>query len=473
MGRPSISVPLKQQYETSIPKFIVAGVSSGAGKTLVATAIMYYFQRKGLHVQPFKIGPDFIDPTYHAVVCKRQSYNLDIWMMGERGVLNEFSKISSEADIAVIEGVMGLFDGVSGKSDFGSTAHVARILNAPIILVIDASRAGGSIAALVYGFLNFDKRLDILGIVLNNVASQKHLNTIIEAMRSKMNIPILGVITKNKDLVLRERHLGLIPVLETRGLIERKILRTSRLVSKELSLRRLRSFHVTRKISESLPSKKHSKPDVRIAIAKDESFNFYYPDTAESLELNNAEVIYFSPVNDKKLPDGVSGIILGGGFPEILADELAKNHYIKKSILREAERGMPIYAECGGLMYLTKTITVYHKGKKEKTQMIGLIEADTSMDDKLTLNYTEAENSGAFFRDIKKIKGHEFHYSRIHNISKDFKFAYVLRRGNGIFNKKDGLIVYNCLASYMHLHFGGDERLARRVVDMCREYSKK
>lgn len=473
MGQPSITVLLKQQYETSLPKFIVAGVSSGAGKTLVATAIMYYFQRKGFHVQPFKIGPDFIDPSYHAVVCRRQSYNLDIWMMGERGVLSEFSKISSDADIAVIEGVMGLFDGVAGKSDFGSTAHVARILNAPIILVIDASRAGGSIAALVYGFLNFDKRLDILGIVLNNVASQKHLNTIIEALRSKMNIPILGVITKNKDLVLRERHLGLIPVLETRGLIERKIVRTSRLVSKELSLRGLRSFHVTRKISESLPSTKHSKPAVRIAIAKDESFNFYYPDTAESLELNNAEVVYFSPVNDKKLPDAVSGIILGGGFPEILADELAKNHYIKKSILREAERGMPIYAECGGLMYLTKTITVYHKGKREKKKMIGLIEADTSMDDKLTLNYTEAENSGAFFRDIKKIRGHEFHYSRIHNIDKDLKFAYALRRGNGIFNKKDGLIVYNCLASYMHLHFGGDQRLARRVVDMCKEYSKK
>jgi cobyrinic acid a,c-diamide synthase len=473
MDQPSITVLLKQQYETSLPKFIVAGVSSGAGKTLVATAIMYYFQRKGLHVQPFKIGPDFIDPSYHAIVCKRQSYNLDVWMMGERGVLNEFSKISSEADIAVIEGVMGLFDGVSGKPDFGSTAHVARILNAPIILVIDASRAGGSIAALVYGFLNFDKRLDILGIVLNNVASQKHLNTIIEAMRSKMNIPILGVITKNKDHVLRERHLGLIPVLETRGLIERQILRTSRLVSKELSLGGLRSFHVTRKISESLPSKKHSKPTVRIAIAMDESFNFYYPDTAESLELNNAEVVYFSPVNDKKLPDAVSGIILGGGFPEILADELAKNHYIKKSILREAERGMPIYAECGGLMYLTKTITVYHKGKREKKKMIGLIEADTSMDDKLTLNYTEAENSGAFYRDIKKIRGHEFHYSRIHNICKDLKFAYALRRGNGIVNKKDGLIVYNCLASYMHLHFGGDQRLARRVVDMCREYSKK
>lgn len=474
MGQSSITVLLKQlRYETNIPRLIVAGVSSGVGKTLVATAIMYYFRRNGLHVQPFKIGPDFIDPSYHAVICKRQSYNLDIWMMGERGVLNEFSKKSSEADIAVIEGVMGLFDGITGKSDFGSTAHVARILNAPIILVIDAGRSGGSIAALVYGFLNFDKRLDILGIVLNNVASQRHLNTIKEAMRSKINVPIVGVIARNKDLVLKERHLGLIPVLETRGLLERKILRKSRLVSKDLCLKGLLNCDVTRRIAEPLSSKKYSKPDVRIAIAKDESFNFYYPDTAEYLELNNAEVVYFSPVNDKKLPDGVSGVILGGGFPEILADQLAKNHSIKKSILREAEHGMPIYAECGGLMYLTKTITVYHKGKEKTKKMIGLIEADTYMNDRLTLNYTEAENSGAFFSDIKKIRGHEFHYSKIHNISKDFRFAYVLRRGIGIFDKKDGLVVYNCLASYMHLHFGSDQRLARRIVDMCREYSKK
>jgi cobyrinic acid a,c-diamide synthase len=312
-----------------------------------------------------------------------------------------------------------------------------------------------------------------LGIVLNKVASQRHLNTIKEAMRSKINVPIVGVIPRNKDLLLMERHLGLIPVLETRGLIERKILRKSRLVSKDLYLKGLRNLRVARRIAEPLSPKKQSKPDVRIAIAKDESFNFYYPDTAKSLELNNAEVIYFSPVNDKKLPDGVSGVILGGGFPEILADQLAKNHSIKKLILREAEHGMPIYAECGGLMYLTKTITVYHNGKRKTKKMIGLIEADTSMNDGLTLNYTEAENSGAFFRDIKKIRGHEFHYSKIHNISKDFRFAYILRRGNGIFNKKDGLVVYNCLASYMHLHFGSDQRLARRIVDMCREYSKK
>jgi cobyrinic acid a,c-diamide synthase len=464
---------MQSQSATEIPRVLVAGVTSGVGKTLVSTSIMYYFESKGYQVQPFKIGPDFIDPTYHAAICKRNSYNLDVWMMGQSGVLNKFNSTSSQADIAVIEGVMGVFDGVFGKSGFGSTAHVARILNSPIILVVDASRAGESIAAVVYGFLNFDKRLDVLGIVLNNVASLKHLKTIKEGMRQKINVPIIGVIFRDKDLVLNERHLGLIPVLKAGRSNVNRIVTVSRLISKNLCLKRLRNLRVIRRDTVPMSSQGLVEPVVKIAIAKDESFNFYYPDTIESLKLNNAEIISFSPVNDKKLPDGISGLILGGGFPEILADHLAKNYYIKKSILREAENGMPIYAECGGLMYLTKTVTQHRKGKKRTRKMIGLVDADTVMSDRPILNYTEAVNSGSFFRNIKKVRGHEFHYSRIHNIGKDLRFAYSLRRGNGISNNKDGVIVYNCLASYMHLHFGGDQRLARRVVELCRNYSKK
>lgn len=464
---------MQSQRATEVPRLLVAGVTSGVGKTLVSTSIMYYFESKGYQVQPFKIGPDFIDPTYHAAICKRNSYNLDVWMMGQSGVLNKFNSTSSQADIAVIEGVMGVFDGVFGKSGFGSTAHVARILNSPIILVVDASRAGESIAAVVYGFLNFDKRLDVLGIVLNNVASLKHLKTIKEGMRQKINVPVIGVIFRDKDLVLNERHLGLIPVLKAGKSNVNRIVTVSRLISKNLCLKRLRNLRVIRRDTVPMSSPGCVEPVVKIAIAKDESFNFYYPDTIESLKLNNAEIISFSPVNDKKLPDGISGLILGGGFPEILADHLAKNYYIKKSILKEAENGMPIYAECGGLMYLTKTVTQHRKGKKRTRKMIGLVDADTVMSDRPILNYTEAVNSGSFFRNIRKVRGHEFHYSRIHNIGKDLRFAYSLRRGNGISNNKDGVIVYNCLASYMHLHFGGDQRLARRVVELCRNYSKK
>lgn len=464
---------MQSQRATEVPRLLVAGVTSGVGKTLVSTSIMYYFESKGYQVQPFKIGPDFIDPTYHAAICKRNSYNLDVWMMGQSGVLNKFNSTSSHADIAVIEGVMGVFDGVFGKSGFGSTAHVARILNSPIILVVDASRAGESIAAVVYGFLNFDKRLDVLGIVLNNVASLKHLKTIKEGMRQKINVPVIGVIFRDKDLVLNERHLGLIPVLKAGKSNVNRIVTVSRLISKNLCLKRLRNLRVIRRDTVPMSSPGCVEPVVKIAIAKDESFNFYYPDTIESLKLNNAEIVSFSPVNDKKLPDGISGLILGGGFPEILADHLAKNYFIKKSILKEAQNGMPIYAECGGLMYLTKTVTQHRKGKKRTRKMIGLVDADTVMSDRPILNYTEAVNSGSFFRNIRKVRGHEFHYSRIHNIGKDLRFAYSLRRGNGISNNKDGVIVYNCLASYMHLHFGGDQRLARRVVELCRNYSKK
>jgi len=455
------------------PAVVVGGSSSGVGKTLVATAIMYHFRRKGFSVQPFKVGPDYIDPSYHEVVCNRQSYNLDVWMMGENGVIEKFCRASSGADIAVIEGVMGVFDGISGKSDLGSTAHVARLLNAPVVLVVDAGRAGGSIAALIYGFINFDKRLNVSGIVLNNVASRKHLKIIRDTMRGKVDVPILGVIYRNSVLGLKERHLGLIPVLEIRS-AKKKIMYSSQVVAKSISFKSLKNF-AARERSFIMPlySVRHRETTAKIAIAKDESFNFYYADTVESLEKNNAQIVYFSPVNDNKLPDGTSGIILGGGFPEILADKLEKNYHMKKAILQAAQQGMPIYAECGGLMYLTENIIVSKKGKKKKSKMVGLIEADTSMGSRLTLNYTEADNRSDFFKDIKKIRGHEFHYSQIIDIGKDSDFAYTLRRGNGIIDKKDGIVVYNCLASYMHLHFGGDERLGRRIVELSRNYSKR
>ena len=461
------------EHRTDIPAVVVGGTSSGVGKTLVATAIMYHFRRRGFRVQPFKVGPDFIDPSYHEVVSNRQSYNLDAWMMGERGILKKFYKASSGADVAVIEGVMGVFDGVSGKSDFGSTAYVARLLNAQILLVVDVSKTGGSIAALVYGFINFDKKLNVSGIVLNNVGSSKHLKIIRDNMRGRINVPIVGVITRNSILELKERHLGLIPVLENRRIAEKKIISSSQIVSKSIFFSKFKNLDVKKQMPLPAPSSGRShEPVVRIAVAKDKSFNFYYADTIESLEMNDAQVVYFSPIKDNKLPDGTSGIILGGGFPEILADDLEKNHNMKKVILQAAEEGMPIYAECGGLMYLTKNLFACKKGKTKKSKMVGLIDADTLMGRKLTINYTEADNRSEFFKGIRKVRGHEFHYSQIISIDKDYHFAYKLRRGNGILEKKDGLVVYNCLASYMHLNFGADDRLGKRIVELSRAYSR-
>lgn len=449
----------------NIPRIVIGGVTSAVGKTTISTAIMYTLKQKGLHVQPFKVGPDFIDPSYHTYVTGRQSRNLDVWMMGENGVLKCFHNASSGADIAVVEGVMGLFDGISGKDDFSSTAQVAKILNAPVILVIDAGKAARSIAAIATGFLHFDKKLRIIGTILNNVAGDKHANFITEAFADKVKVPIIGIVRRSKEITMVERHLGLIPTPELEEKQKRAIFQSAKFVSEQIDLDKIK--YLLDKVQTTDPLQKQlPNGQIKIAVALDESFNFYYADNLDALREQKAELIFFSPINDCKLPENIHGVILGGGFPEVLADKLEKNQSMGKSITKAAENGIPIYGECGGLMYLTRSIKGYSGNEGKKRNMVGLIDADTFISGKLTLNYTEANSNASIFGKIPKVRGHEFHYSRIENIAKDSKFAYVMRRGNGIDNKKDGFMVYNCLASYMHLHFA-DSRLPKRFIESC------
>jgi cobyrinic acid a,c-diamide synthase len=449
----------------NIPTIVIGGVTSAVGKTTISTAIMYTLKQKGLHVQPFKVGPDFIDPSYHTYVTGRQSRNLDVWMMGENGVLKCFHNASSGADIAVVEGVMGLFDGISGKDDFSSTAQVAKILNAPVILVIDAGKAARSIAAIATGFLHFDKKLRIIGTILNNVAGDKHANFITEAFADKVKVPIIGIVRRSKEITMVERHLGLIPTPELEEKQKRAIFQSAKFVSEQIDLDKIK--YLLDKVQTTDPLQKQlPNGQIKIAVALDESFNFYYADNLDALREQKAELIFFSPINDCKLPENIHGVILGGGFPEVLADKLEKNQSMGKSITKAAENGIPIYGECGGLMYLTRSIKGYSGNEGKKRNMVGLIDADTFISGKLTLNYTEANSNASIFGKISKVRGHEFHYSRIENIAKDSKFAYVMRRGNGIDNKKDGFMVYNCLASYMHLHFA-DSRLPKRFIESC------
>lgn len=449
----------------NIPRIVIGGVTSAVGKTTISTAIMYTLKQKGLHVQPFKVGPDFIDPSYHTYVTGRQSRNLDVWMMGENGVLKCFHNASSGADIAVVEGVMGLFDGISGKDDFSSTAQVAKILNAPVILVIDAGKAARSIAAIATGFLHFDKKLRIIGTILNNVAGDKHANFITEAFADKVKVPIIGIVRRSKEITMVERHLGLIPTPELEEKQKRAIFQSAKFVSEQIDLDKIK--YLLDKVQTTDPLQKQlPNGQIKIAVALDESFNFYYADNLDALREQKAELIFFSPINDCKLPENIHGVILGGGFPEVLADKLEKNQSMGKSITKAAENGIPIYGECGGLMYLTRSIKGYGGNEGKKRNMVGLIDADTFISGKLTLNYTEANSNASIFGKISKVRGHEFHYSRIENIAKDSKFAYVMRRGNGIDNKKDGFMVYNCLASYMHLHFA-DSRLPKRFIESC------
>jgi cobyrinic acid a,c-diamide synthase len=455
----------------TVRKIVIAGTASGSGKSTIAIAVMYALKKKGFVVQPFKVGPDFIDPSYHTFVTGRQSRNLDIWMMRNDGLLQCFNSSCLDAQVAVIEGAMGLFDGVSGKNDFGSTAHVARLLNAPIILVIDAAKAARSIAATALGFIGFSKSINIAGIILNNVAGERHATFIRDAFVPKIKIPIVGSIVRNKGISMGERHLGLIPTAELENRKKKAIIKSVKYVSEQIDLDKIVPVLNVRQgydVQNTQRTVQLSKSNLTVAVALDESFNFYYAENFDALRRLKVNLSFFSPVHDRTLPEDISGILLGGGFPEVLSEKLSRNHSMHLSIKTAAERGMPIYAECGGLMYLTRSISESESGqdnnKRKKNKMVGLVDADTFMSQKLTLNYTKANCHASFFSKLSNIRGHEFHYSRIGNIATDSKFAYTMTIGNGIDGSKDGFIVHNALASYMHVHFA-DTRLPHQLVE--------
>lgn len=452
-----------------IPRLVIAGVTSSVGKTSISIAMMNALREKGYTVQGFKIGPDYIDPSYHMTVTARQSRNLDPWLMGERGLLDTFSKASRDADFAVIEGVMGLFDGLSGASNFASTAHIAKLLKSPIILVVDAAKAGRSIAAVVLGFVKFDASIKITGLILNNVGGEKHAKYCIDAIRQKVKVPMLGAIKRNKEIQLQERHLGLVPTAERKEL-EKKVINVAKYVQVQIDVDK--AISIAKKAPKLHIMTSSIKKNIRtsVAVALDESFNFYYADNLDMLRSLGADLKFFSPVNDSEIP-AADGLYLGGGFPELLADRLEKNFSMMNSVKKAASDGMPIYAECGGLMYLTKSITEF---TGEKHQMVNLFSADTIMDRKLTLNYTEAivADSCLIAGTGKTIRGHEFHYSMLENIPHDVKFAYKLRRGKGVNGSMDGLVEYSTLASYMHLHFA-NRTLAENFLFNCSAYNKR
>lgn len=450
----------------NIPRIVLAGATSGVGKTSIAAAIIYGFVKKGYSVQPFKVGPDFIDPSYLTSVSGQAARNLDVWMMGKSGVLKSFVQNSGQ-DISVIEGVMGYYDGFSGSSSLASTYDVASIVKSNVILVLDASKAARSIAATASGFKNFEKNSRISGIILNKVGSKKHETLCRDAMK-KTGLPILGVIPRNSDLQLESRHLGLIPVREKLDL-DRKIKSIAKSMSEFIDIEKIAKLSKRVPVLPKVSTSEKKKKQTRIAVALDESFNFYYQDNLDILNRLGAELVFFSPVLDKRIPN-CDGIYIGGGFPEVKGDLLERNNIMKKLVKKYAEDGMPIYAECGGLMYLTKSI----RYKSGKFKMVGLFDAVTVMEKRLKLNYTSARTRGQspFSMKSKTIKGHEFHYSELDLLSKDSKFAYDMSIGIGIQNKKDGLTVYNTLASYMHVHFA-DSPIADSFVKECISYSKK
>ena len=431
--------------ELKIPRLVVAGVTSGVGKTSITSAIIYGIKKRGYRIQPFKVGPDYIDPSYLSAISGKDAKNLDVWLMGESELLHSFVK-NSTSDISVIEGVMGYYDGFGGKTNYASTHHVASLLKSPTILILDASKTARSIAATALGFAKFHRNSRIVGVILNKIGSKKHESMCKQALAS-LKVPILGSILRNSES-LESRHLGLIPVKEQRSL-QNKIRKVSREVSDSLDIDKI--IQICKNVSDlpKVQSKKIKEPITTVAVALDGSFNFYYHDNLEALRREGAKLKFFSPVTDKKIP-GCDLIYIGGGFPEVLGQSLERNTTMRNLIKKHAEEGMPIYAECGGLMYLTKSIDF---GKK-KYKMVGLFDAETQMTEKMTLNYTEGRiTSRCLISTPRKFRAHEFHYSKIRNLPRDVKLVYDLKIGEGISRKKDGLSEYNTLASYCHLYF--------------------
>jgi len=431
--------------ELKIPRLVVAGITSGVGKTSITSAIIYGIKKRGYSIQPFKVGPDYIDPSYLSAISGKDAKNLDVWLMGESELLHSFVK-NSTSDISVIEGVMGYYDGFGGKTNYASTHHVASLLKSPTILILDASKTARSIAATALGFAKFHRNSRIVGIILNKIGSKKHESMCKQALAS-LKVPILGSILRNSES-LESRHLGLIPVKEQKSL-QNKIRKVSREISDSLDIDKI--IQICKNVSElpKAPSKKIKKPIATVAIALDSSFNFYYHDNLEALRREGAKLKFFSPVTDKKIP-GCDLIYIGGGFPEVLGQSLERNTIMRRMIKKHAEEGMPIYAECGGLMYLTKSISF----DKKKYKMVGLFDAETQMTKKMTLNYTEGRiTSRCLISGPAKFRAHEFHYSKIGNLARDAKLVYDLKIGEGISGKKDALSEYNTLASYCHLYF--------------------
>ena len=441
--------------ELKIPRLVVAGVTSGVGKTSITSAIIYGIKKRGYSIQPFKVGPDYIDPSYLSAISGKDAKNLDVWLMGESELLHSFVK-NSTSDISVIEGVMGYYDGFGGKTNYASTHHVASLLKSPTILILDASKTARSIAATALGFAKFHRNSRIVGIILNKIGSKKHESMCKQALAS-LKVPILGSILRNSES-LESRHLGLIPVKEQRSL-QNKIRKVSREISDSLDIDKI--IQICKNVSD-LPkaqSKKIKKPIATVAVALDSSFNFYYHDNLEALRREGAKLKFFSPVVDKKIPK-CDLIYIGGGFPEVLGQSLERNTIMRRMIKKHADEGIPIYAECGGLMYLTKSISF---GKK-KYKMVGLFDAETQMTKKMTLNYTEGRiTSNCLVSGPAKFRAHEFHYSKIGNLARDAKLVYDLKIGEGISGKKDALSEYNTLASYCHLYFDSAKYAARML----------
>lgn len=454
--------------QAMVKGLVVAGAMSGVGKTTLTLGLIAALRRRGLAVQPFKVGPDFIDPGHHAQAAGRPSATLDGWMLPREENLAVFARWAAGAQVAVVEGVMGLFDGLDGKSEAGSTAQMAKWLNLPVLLVVDARSLARSAAALVHGFISFDPKLTFAGVVFNRVGSPAHLAYLQEAMAELPQVPCLGGLPRDEVLGIPERHLGL-TTAEDHPLSPAYLDRLADLVETQLDLNRLLASLPSVSLI-SCPQGEASEPEVRLGVARDRAFCFYYPDNLWWLRASGAELVEFSPLRDRGLPPEVHGLYIGGGYPELAAAELAANTSFLDDLRAKAAAGLPIYAECGGLMYLGREIqdlsgTVH--------PMAGILPLKFRMRPRLAaLGYREVTLTADTLLGPAgaTLRGHEFHYSDLvaEEASLDRVYRLTPRRGGEAV--REGFSRGNILASYVHLHFGSRPQAAAALVAACQKF---
>ncbi|ADC48001.1 cobyrinic acid a,c-diamide synthase CbiA4 [Methanobrevibacter ruminantium M1] len=459
-------------------KVVLAGTGSAVGKTTISTGIMKALSDE--NVQPFKVGPDFIDPSYHTIATGNVSRNLDSFFMTDFQIINSFERAlkKSNSNMGIIEGVRGLYEGISPIGDVGNTASIAKAIDAPVVLLMDARSLVKSAAAVVLGFKALDPDVRIEGVILNKVKGQRHYKKAKESVEKLADVPVIGGIPRDDKITVEERHLGLVPALEKER-ITRNINLWGEIAEEYIDLDALKdimktSSKSTARDNKNIAMEKHeddfnrehteaidlevtndSKPGqlwktgnrnkVKIGVAQDEIFTFYYKETLESLEENSAEIVPFSPLKDEHLPD-VDALYIGGGYPEVFKKELSDNKTMLNDINKFHKENRPIYGECGGLIYLSKSI--------DGLDMVGAVPYSSEMTNKVQgLNYVVARanqdnlisNEGDVFR------AHEFHYTKL-NIDKTDSLVFDVLRGRGVLNNMDGVCVNNTLANYIHIH---------------------
>jgi cobyrinic acid a,c-diamide synthase len=453
-------------------RFLVSAAHKSSGKTTLSIGLAAALRQRRLSVQPFKKGPDYIDPLWLGLAAGRGCRNLDFFLSSDDEIRAQFARHGFDADVCLVEGNKGLYDGLDLKGS-NSNAALARLLDLPVILVLDARGMTRGIAPLILGYQAFDPELRIAGVILNRLGGYRHESKLRAVIEHYTDVPVLGAVQEDARLALVERHLGLMPANETAA-AERHVAEIARLVGEQVDIERLlAATATTTALPHPLPARVTEAPRVRIAIARDSAFGFYYADDMDALAAAGAELVPFDACRDPHLP-ACDGLFIGGGFPECFADELEANATLRAEILDAIETGLPTYAECGGLMYLARSIA--WKGKTRR--MVGAIAGDIVMHDKpvgrgyVVLQPTPAHPWPGAAAAPPALHAHEFHYSSIEHLPADTRYAYTVQRGHGVDGSSDGIIYKNLLASYTHLRATAGCDWPARFVQFARSARK-